>query len=305
MFLLSLLLASSIWLIVNLSKDYSGVISVRVSAYGSLEGYSERSINTDVVTARCRTSGFNLLRAMYRSDISTVSVRFDHGDLRHVSGEEFIVSGAALNGYSRDFFGEGADVEAFITDTLSFLFSEEFHKKVPVDLVREITLRTQYMAASPVKMEPDSVTIYGESAHLEGIDRVYTSPLTVSDVSSDIHGTLKINQIKNVRLSHSEVDYSMTVVRYVEIKANLPIEVRNAPSGRKLQVFPSSVDVVFHCAFPLTANPVSTVRLWVDYNDFSSSRNGRCVIRWGRLPRGVIDVVPDPEVVDCIDMESL
>jgi hypothetical protein len=116
---------------------------------------------------------------------------------------------------------------------------------------------------------------------------------------------LKINQIKNVRISHSEVDYSMVVVRYVEIGATLPIEVRNAPSGRRLQVFPSSADVVFRCAFPLTVNPVSTVRLWVDYNDFTSSRNGRCVIRWGRLPRGVIDVVPDPEVVDCIDMESL
>ena len=304
-FLLSLLLAGGIWLISNLSKDYSDTVSVRVEAEASIEGHSDHSSNTAVVLARCRTSGFNLLRARYRRDMETVRVHFDRQDIRHVSGEEYLVAGAALNGYTSRIFGEGTDVEAFISDTLSFLFPYENYKKVPVEMVRELSFRPQYMASGPVKLDPDSVTVYGEAVHLENIDRVYTSALTASDVSSDIHGSLKINKIKGVRISDEDVSFSLPVTRYVEVASTMNVKVRNAPSGRRLQVFPSVVDVTFRCAFPLLVNPSVSVSIYVDYNDFATSRNGRCVLRCDKLPRGVISMAPSQEVVDCIDMDAI
>ena len=59
---LSVVLAFLVWLMVNLSQQYSGTISVPVVAQCNLEGYGTESTNTVLVSARCRTEGFRLLR---------------------------------------------------------------------------------------------------------------------------------------------------------------------------------------------------------------------------------------------------
>jgi len=39
----------------------------------------------------------------------------------------------------------------------------------------------------------------------------------------------------------------------------------------------------------------------VDYNDFASSINGRCVPRDSGLPSSVIDYTVDPQVLECVE----
>ena len=59
---LSLILAFLIWVLTNLSKDYSGVVSVPVVAQSNIEGHAMESSNTVLVSARVRTDGFRLVR---------------------------------------------------------------------------------------------------------------------------------------------------------------------------------------------------------------------------------------------------
>ena len=61
-FIMSLLLAFGIWLIHNLSLNYSEQIQVPVTARCNVEGHAALSVNSTTVLARCRTSGFNLIR---------------------------------------------------------------------------------------------------------------------------------------------------------------------------------------------------------------------------------------------------
>ena len=119
---LSLIVAVVIWSLTNLSKDYSGTISVPVVAECNIEGHGLLSSNTEVVSARCRTDGFRLLREKSRRERKVVKVRFDRADLRNVAPHTYCVIGGAKNSYVNQFFGEGANVEAFITDTLKFVF---------------------------------------------------------------------------------------------------------------------------------------------------------------------------------------
>ena len=59
---LSLVVAVFVWTLTNLSKEYSGTISVPVVAECNIDGHGLESSNTVVVSARCRTDGFRLLR---------------------------------------------------------------------------------------------------------------------------------------------------------------------------------------------------------------------------------------------------
>ncbi len=299
---LSLVIAVFVWALTNLSKDYSGTISVPVVAESNIDGHGLESSNTVVVSARCRTDGFRLLREKSRRERKVVKVRFDRADLRNTAPHTYCVIGGAKNSYVNQFFGEGANVEAFITDTLKFVFPVENHKRVPVDVHKVIQYRSQYMPSGPFRISPDSVTIYGEDVHLAAVERVTASRLLLTDVHESQHGVLRLNPVKGVRISADEVSYELPVSRYVELRAAVPVEVWNAPAGHQLQVYPPTAQVVLRCTFPLSKDPLSSFKLYVDWRDFSESISGRCVARTLRLPTGVLEYRVEPEVFDCVEL---
>lgn len=300
--LLSILLATLVWLLVNLSEEYSGTISVPVVAQCNIDGYGAESSNTVLVSARCRTEGFRLVREFSRRERKVVKVKFKKSDLRRTAPGEYCVIGGVKNSYVDQFFGEDAKVEAFITDTLRFIFPVENHKKVPVDVPLSVSCRSQYMQSGPFRVSPDSITIYGPQERLDGIEKVTTSRLLLSDLKSSQHGLLKLNPIKDLRMSADEVSYELPVSRYVELSATIPVEVLNAPAGHFLQVYPPTAQVYLRCAFPIGKDPLASFKLYVDWRDFSSSLSGRCAPRVLSKPAGVLEYRVEPEVFDCIEV---
>ncbi len=299
--ILSLLVAFVVWLLTNLSNDYSAVVSVPVVAQCNIDGHSARSSNRAVVTARCRTDGFHLLRFRSRGERKSLVVELDRSDLRYGGGDTYYISGSAKNNYAGRFFGDETVVEAFVTDTLSFVFPTENHKKVPVAPSISVNYRPQYMGASAVKIKPDSVTVYGEASRLDVLDYVSTSHLGLWDVHEPVHGTLKLNSVKGVRFSVGEVSYEVDATRFVELRSRVPVEVWNVPAGHHVQVLPPTAEVVIRCSFPVGRDPLSQFKLYIDYKDFNASLSGRCVPRTLRLPSGVLDYRLEPEVFDCIE----
>lgn len=301
-FLLSTALAFLVWFLVNMSQQYSGTISVPVVAQCNIEGHGQESSNTVLVSARCRTEGFRLVREYSRRERKVVKVKFNKGDLRRTGTDVYSVIGGTKNSYVDQFFGEDAQVEAFITDTLSFIFPVENHKKVPIEVPLSVSCRSQYMQSGPFRTIPDSMTVYGPAERLDAVERVVTSRLTLSDLNSSQHGLLKVTPIKGVRMSAEEVSYELPVSRYVELSASVPVEVMNAPSGHTLQVYPPTAQVYLRCAFPIVKDPLASFKLYVDWKDFSSSLSGRCAPRVQRLPAGVLEYQVEPEVFDCIEV---
>lgn len=217
------------------------------------------------------------------------------------SDELYYVTSDGLNRYATRILGAGAKLESFISDTIVFRFPFENHKRVPVQPVYSMSFRPQYINVAPLKVSPDSVTIYGEPFHLSGIDRVFTGSISLSDLSSQTHGEVKLDDIKGVRFSAEKVRYSLDVTRYVEIDAKMPIYTANVPKGRTLIVYPTTADVIFRCVFPVTSNPAEEARICIDYNEFVTSLKGQCIPTLESVPEGVISWTIRPEIFDCIE----
>ena len=300
-FLLSILLAFSIWLIHNLSLNYTQVIAVPVTARSNIEGHQERASNSCEVAARCRMNGFALLRHRKRSRTETSTVFFDAADLRPDGGELFSVVSEQLVNYFSVIFGDGASLESMVSRSVQFRFPYENHRKVPVVPVHSLSFRPQYMALSPMAVQPDSVTIYGEPYQVDAVDAVYTRTIELKNVRSGVHGIVSINPVNGIRMSATEVGYSMSVTRYVEMTATLPVSVRGVPAGKTLSVYPSQAEVTFRCAFPVLENPEEKTRLYIDYDDFAGSINGRCVACTAGLPQNVIECRIEPQVFECVE----
>lgn len=299
-FLLALLLAFSIWLIHNLSLRYTEFLQASVEAVCSIEGHNAKSVDRCDVLARGKTTGFNIIRNGLSSGKNNVTVKFDPSVMKHKSGEVFYVTSSDLKESAHLIFGDDVQIEYFVTDTLFFRFPYENSKRVPVYPVQLLDFDSQYMSDGGLKVEPDSVTIYGEPIHLNDVEKVNTEVIKLSDINASYHGLARLEKIKGVRMSDEMVHYSLKVSRYVEMPVTVQVQTRNVPPGKTLLVYPSTVNVTLKCSFPLSSDLKEGVRFCIDYQDYASSIGGRCIARPVSLPAGVLDYSIEPRIFECV-----
>ena len=299
-FLLALLLAFSIWLIHNLSLKYNAFLDVSVQARCNIDGHAEISADQSNVVARCRATGYNVIRSGIRGRRRVVEVTFQPSVMKHKGGDIFYVTSSDLQEYTHLIYGDGVTLEYFTTDTLFFRFPTENSKKVPVIPVTSLSYQPQFTNRGPLQVRPDSVTVYGEPYLLDNINSVSTEPIKHNHLSSDVQGEVRLEPVKNVRMSDDRVIYSMDVTRYVEIRTVLPVMTINVPSDKSMTVFPSSVEARLKCVFPLYGDPAEGVFGMVDYDDYQNSLSGKCMIRISGLSDSVIDYDIIPPVAECI-----
>ena len=299
-----MLLSASIWLIHNLSREYTGVVNVPVLASSSIKGRAAVSNESIIVDARCSATGFRLLRLKHSKRDRRVTI---HPEDFVSSGtdDRFVISAAELAKYSADIFGEGVTLVTFLTQGYTFQFRKENSRTVPVNAVWNGSFKPQYMAAGPIRFQPDSVTLYGSQSLLETIDAVLTRPLTFNELSKNVGGVARLVPVPGVRMSEQEVTWSLDVVRYVELRSEVSVLSRNVPAGISFSVFPSTVEAVFRCLFPVKGDPADVCEFYVDYGDFSRSISGNCIVRCDKMPSYVIDYNIVPQVVECMEMEDI
>lgn len=302
-FLFTLLLAFGIWVFHGLSLQYTEVVKLPLMAECNLDGHSSVSASSVTVLARCRTTGFDLIRLGKASQRPPLRLLFSAEDLHCRSGELYYATADDLNRYAGNIFGDKATVLSFLSDTLYFRFPYEEYKKVPVLPVASVTYKGQYMSAEGIRTVPDSVIVYGDPSHLASVSSVSTRSFSLENVSSSAHGKVALELSEGLRISVSAVDYLLDVQRYVEISAKLPVQTRGVPGDRNLIVFPSVADLRLRCAFPVSADPLSSVGLYIDYADFSKSLGGECVPYVSGLPSTVLEYSVSPAVFSIVDSE--
>ena len=299
-FLLALLLAFSIWLIHNLSLKYNDYLTSTVIAQCNIEGHSGVSINDSDIVARCRATGYKVILSDIRAHRKPVTVSFDPTVMKHKEDDLFYILSSDLTEYAHLIYGDGVTLDYFVTDTVFFRFPEADYKKVPVHPVYSVTYMPQHMSDGQLEVIPDSVVIYGETYRLESIDKVFTEQIKHTSLSSDVQGVVRLEKIRNVRLSVDEVHYIIDVDRYVEDIRTLPVRLINVPADKRLQIFPSTVKLLAKYSFPLTGRDHENVELIVDYNDYINSISGKCPVKLAGHPQGLITYDVDPVAVNCV-----
>lgn len=298
--LLALLLAFSTWLIHNLALKYNAFLGLNISAVCNIEGHSNQSFDDAKISARCRATGYRIISSNLRRG-RVVTVQFDPSIMQHYADDRFFVTTDKLSEYSHVIFGDEVAVEYFVTDTLFFRFPKVNSKRVPVVPVTSISYRDQYINSSELELSPDSVTVYGEPFLLDNVTAAYTAPINYTDLANDIHGIVRLDKIKGVRMSVNEAHYSLDVARYVDLVINAPVQAVNVPSGKELIVLPSTVTLTMKCEFPLLENRYNDLNVVVDYNDFRTSITGKCVVSLPVHPKGLIGYETDPVAVSCVE----
>lgn len=274
-----------------------------VQARSSVPAHDPLSINEATVTAQVRASGYSLLSLSRRHKKAKV-VDFDSADLRQDTPDSYSCQNSTMIKYSGAIFGERVSVESFVSDAPQFVFQQVAFRKLPVRSVASISYAPQYTALKPMRLQPDSVYVYGDPTRLQSVTKILTKPVDLSLLSSSVHGKVKLDVPAGLKLSEQEVIYYQDVTRYVELRSEVKIKTVNVPDGMKMNSLPSSAEVVLRSVFPVPEDPFRDLDLYVDYQEYLGSINGKCMIHSNPLPSWIISCSIEPQFTDCIVLSN-
>ena len=231
-------------------------------------------------------------------------VDFDSADLRQDAPDSYSCQNSTMIKYSGAIFGERVSVESFVSDAPQFVFQQVAFRKLPVRSVASISYASQYTALKPMRLQPDSVYVYGDPTRLQSVTKILTKPVDLSLLSSSVHGKVKLDVPAGLKLSEQEVIYYQDVTRYVELRSEVKIKTVNVPDGMKMNSLPSSAEVVLRSVFPVPEDPFRDLDLYVDYQEYLGSINGKCMIHSNPLPSWIISCSIEPQFTDCIVLSN-
>ena len=131
----------------------------------------------------------------------SVTIQVDPDQLTEEGEGVFVLSSNALGAHIGELFGSEVRLESFISPAYAFRFPQENHKTVPVIPVSYLTFRPQFMLRDRLRLQPDSVIVYGEPAYLENVERIYTHKISASNLHASKVGNVALECPRGVRLS--------------------------------------------------------------------------------------------------------
>ena len=307
LFLVSLLIACFVWVMHTFSLSYTASMPCSVRVTTSLQGYAPSATANQTMLLRGKATGFYLLkmRGTGRKPVNLdITVEGRHFKPVPREADTFSLPASELRERLGDAMGDRFEIDFIDVEQLTFTFTPQSFVKVPVVASLDLDFRPQYMQVGEVKLNPDSVLVYGPVKDLQRITQVRTQRISYPSVDKNLQGFVGLDPIPGLRLEVDKVSYDVDVDRYVEASVTLPVTVKGAPAGRSLMVLPSQVELVYRASFRpqggrITADDLALV---VDYADYAGAGSTKVIPRLV-TNREIYAWRLKPEMVECIQVE--
>ncbi len=213
-FLICLLIATVLWLVKSLEKDYTSTVSIPVH-------YTEIPKNKILLNSpptklniKIKAQGFSLLR--HKVGLSLSPVNFDVSSLNnHLSIQKNIVSYYFL---SSQFIPQiSSQISSSISiidispDTLFFDFDKIKEKKVPVSARIDVSFQTNYFYSDSIKLRPDNILVTGPSSILDSLKCVYTKHLKLNKLDKSFKEDVPLEKIDQIEFSTDKIEVLIPV----------------------------------------------------------------------------------------------
>lgn len=306
--LISLLTACFVWVMHTFSLDYSASMPYTVYVTTNLKGYAPDATARETLVVRGRGTGFYILRMRgFNRKPAVLPLTVDARVFTPESEEEglFRLNVADIRDKIAEQLGERFIVDFVETPQLTFVFTHQSYARVPVAAVLDLSFRPQYMQVGEVRLEPDSVLVYGDVKELQKLTQVGTGSISFRNVDKSLQGYVPVEPVPGLRIDCEKVYYDIPVDRYVETTMTVPVTATRVPAGRTLMILPSQVELTFRASFRprggrITADDLALVVDWRDYVKAGSTR----VIPKLVTQRDIYSWRMKPELVECIQVEE-
>ncbi len=250
-FMICLAISASMWVFIELMKDYTSDISYPITFIHVPESLILVNQADSVITVGVNAQGFELLVAQFVSKRHPVEI--DLSELHIRQGKEgysaFIPASQLLQQVGRQ-LSYSKSIIAIKPDTLFFRFSEIYRKRVPVVPDISYSFASQYQLYDSVRFSPQTVMVSSIKDVIDTIRFVSTERVRLKDLDSNLVISVPLRKglrTNMIRYSSDSVTVKIQVQKYTEAVFSVPVTISG--NTQPLRLFPDQVEI--SCLVPL------------------------------------------------------
>lgn len=304
-FLVCLAIATAIWLMIKLSKEYNFNIAYQVTYINCPPGKTMNHKADSVLLLTVRSSGYHVLyrkfvqpREALIIDISQIRLK------KNGSNYEGTLQTNELSLILQSQLPASEKLTDIYPRNLSFRFENVYSKKVPVKPRLDLNYKSQFGLYRRVYLSPDSVTVTGPSGQMQEIHSVTTPEYRSDETDQTLNFTLPLmvdGKDKNITLSEDYVRIMVPVAQFTEASVNVPVKCDSLPHIYSVNTYPPSVKVVYRVALQdykkVNANSFTAC---ISGNKAMQAGNHKLKVHLAKSPSFVRVISVEPEKVEFI-----
>ncbi len=272
-FLVCLLIATGLWFLNALSKEYSTTISYPVKYVNPPSKQFLANMPPSKLELKVDAHGFTLLRHKLSLSFSPIILNLTNitKNLAEQDGTYTIPSSSLLRRIRSQVSNEITILE-ISPEVIPIVLDSLKSKTVPVLADVDVSFKSQFNLKSPIWLDPAEVKITGPSAVIDTIQQLHTEAESFSELDETVEKYLDVIHPTKTSVSPDKVVITIEVEKYTEKVLRIPVLIRNKPDDVNIKLFPSEVKVSCQVGMSefedLTANDFSA---YVDYDDVNTN----------------------------------
>ena len=225
-----------------------------------------------VVDVTITTNGFSLLKYTFKK----LKLNVDFSILQK-NDTAYYWDQSAHRAEIAQYFNSNTVIQNIRPPAFSFSYATQFTKKVPVKINLQPEFLVGYDLKTPLRAQPDSITIVGPEQYLNAINAVATEVLKKNAVKTDIDVVLDLNISdfpSYLKFSTNQVQVLGTVDKFTEGTVSIPVKLVNLPEHLVVSIFPKEIPVVYYTSLSTyDAIRPEDFRIECDFNTLDRSSN--------------------------------
>lgn len=238
-FAVSILVSFIAWCVFALSNKYSYRVTAPVQYVNSPEEKAFHPLQSDTVALNVEGSGWQILFSKLRLQPQVFKV-----DLSGLKTRNWVIFSTQINSLNRQVSGNQRIISVS-PDTLYFDFSKQTVKKVPVNLISNLSFKKQYNITDDILLEPSFVTVTGPAEDIKLIHKWDTELIELKDIDGSVNTgiSLKGKEKGNLGVYPTRIKLKIPVGEMTEKVLEVPIRIRNGKKGYSTTLLPGNVRV--------------------------------------------------------------
>ncbi|MGV6844609.1 MAG: CdaR family protein [Lutibacter sp.] len=266
-FIVFLVLTSIIWLLMELSKNYTSTVVFNAS-YTNLPAQKLLQNKPDnQFVAAIKAPGFSILRfKLLHKDLS-----LSLSNIQKVNRKYVLYPNKQLSFLNSQLPSE-VEIVRVLKDSVFFDLGTKETKKIAVLLNLNMKFKLGFGLIEPLNVVPDSVIISGPNKFVDSINIIETEKINLEGINKNISQKLQLLlpfKNKNIQINAQKVKVIGKVDKFTEGTFNFPVKVINKPKNVAITTLPEEIEVIYQTGLTNYSKITpSSVDIVFDYNQY-------------------------------------
>lgn len=242
-YLICVVIASILWFLNALSKEYSAEITYPVKYTNFPAGHYPIADLPTQFRLQVKAKGFALLR--YRIQTSFLPITFNVGSYcQNKNLAAFTLQTNELKDKISSQLNNEIQLQNVFPEEITFKFSEAEKKKVAVLPVVHYTLKRQYII-NTIQAQPDSVWIEGPANILDTLQGIPTTEIQLKNISKNTTKTADLVSLPYCQTTENTIKVEVRVEQFTEAHKTIPLQTLQVPDSLALRLFPDNINISY------------------------------------------------------------